>query len=63
MWTSFRLKIGLLWTVVIIAGVGVRAADSAYDQVVLADQPVAFWDISAMDVTEPDLSGHGNTGT
>ena len=75
MWTSFRrlprfrrsndttLKIGLLWTVVAIAGVGVCGEDSAYDQVVLADQPVAFWDISAMDITEPDLSGNGNTGT
>jgi hypothetical protein len=30
---------------------------------VLADQPVAFWDINAMNGTEPDLSGSGNTGT
>ena len=34
-----------------------------YDQTVLADQPVAFWDVGAMDFSEPDLTGNGNTGT
>src|SRR5262249_23007299 len=51
------------WTAIAIAAIGPRAQDSTYDQVVLADQPVAFWDINAMDITEPDLSGHGNIGT
>ena len=36
---------------------------SAYDQVVLAAGPVAFWAMANGAGTEPDLTGHGNTGT
>jgi hypothetical protein len=36
---------------------------STYDQVVLADNPVAFWDVNATSSTEADLSGNGNNGT
>jgi hypothetical protein len=36
---------------------------SAYDQTVLADLPVAFWDLNPQGLTEPDLSGKGNLGT
>jgi hypothetical protein len=39
------------------------AADNTYDQIILADQPVGFWDFSAMDTNEPDLTGNGNSGT
>lgn len=53
----------LIWTAVSIAAAGSGAAQSAYDQTVLADQPVAFWDVGAADTTEPDLTGNGNTGT
>lgn len=35
---------------------------SSYDEIVLADQPVAFWDISHPLAIEPDLSGNGNAG-
>ena len=34
----------------------------SYDEVVRADRPVAFWDLSNDHETEPDLSGHGNCG-
>ena len=39
------------------------AQSTAYNQAVLADLPVAFWDVNATGATEPDLSGYGNTGT
>jgi hypothetical protein len=29
----------------------------------LSDLPVALWDVAARGVNEPDVSGHGNTGT
>ena len=38
-------------------------ATNTYDQVILTDHPVAFWDINPKSNTESDLSGHGNTGT
>jgi len=36
---------------------------ASYDEVVLADQPVAFWAMSDTSGTEPDLTGNGHTGT
>jgi hypothetical protein len=35
----------------------------SYDSVVLADGPIAFWDVSSVTGVEPDLSGNGNNGT
>ena len=35
---------------------------TTYDQAVLGDRPVAFWDVSAMGNNENDLTGNGNTG-
>ncbi len=37
--------------------------ESRYDQTILSDLPVALWDVAAIQVNEPDISGHGNTGT
>ncbi len=34
-----------------------------YNQTILADHPVAFWDVNPRTGTEPDLSGNGNTAT
>jgi len=39
------------------------SSSSAYDQVILGDHPVAFWDLTAAGATETDLTGNGNTGT
>jgi hypothetical protein len=36
---------------------------SVYDQTVLGDHPVAFWDLTAAAGTETDRTGNGNTGT
>ena len=36
---------------------------SAYDQVVLADGPIAFWRVDPLTGAEPDQTGNGNTGT
>jgi len=36
---------------------------ATYDDTVLADHPVAFWNVTGSDSTEPDLTGNGNTGT
>jgi hypothetical protein len=36
---------------------------SAYDAAVLADHPVAFWDMRASGRSEADLTGHRHTGT
>lgn len=36
---------------------------SPYDRTVLSDLPVALWDVAVRGLNEPDLSGHGNTGT
>lgn len=36
---------------------------SAYNQAVLADHPVAFWNVNPSGSTETDLTGNGNTGT
>lgn len=36
---------------------------SVYDQTVLADNPVAFWDVSSTGSGEGDLTGNGNAGT
>ena len=38
-------------------------ASSAYDQAILADSPVAFWNLNPIAATETDLTGNGNTGT
>lgn len=38
------------------------ATSSSYDQVVLADHPAAFYDMSGT-ATEPDLTGNGHAGT
>jgi hypothetical protein len=35
----------------------------SYDALILADHPVAYWAMSHASGTEPDLTGHGNTGT
>jgi hypothetical protein len=36
---------------------------AAYDDIVLADTPVAFWAIRGENGIEPDLTGNGNDGT
>jgi hypothetical protein len=36
---------------------------TTYDQTVLADSPVGFWDVSSRGGTEADLSGNGHTGS
>jgi hypothetical protein len=36
---------------------------SAYNQTVLGDHPVAFWNVNPTGSTETDLTGNGNTGT
>jgi concanavalin A-like lectin/glucanase superfamily protein len=36
---------------------------SRYDQTILSDLPVGLWDVAAAGLNEPDISGHGNTGT
>ena len=45
----------------------ITGTGSAYDKAILADHPVAFWDINpqaaGQNNTEIDLSGNGNTGT
>jgi hypothetical protein len=38
-------------------------AMASYNQTVLNDRPVAFWNINARSSTEPDLTGNGNGGT
>src|SRR3954462_1179522 len=38
-------------------------AATAYDDAILADQPVAYWRVDRTTGTEPDLTGHGNDGT
>ncbi|HEY1527483.1 MAG TPA: LamG-like jellyroll fold domain-containing protein [Candidatus Angelobacter sp.] len=39
------------------------SSSSAYNQTVLGDHPVAFWNVNPMGSTETDLTGNGNTGT
>lgn len=39
-----------------------NATSSGYDQTVLSDHPVAFWDVKAAGNSESDLTGNGNTG-
>ena len=41
----------------------VAVTTSTYDQAVLGDQPVAFWDINSTGSSERDLTGNGNAGT
>jgi len=36
---------------------------ATYDQIVLAERPVAFWDVNPQNGREKDLTGHGNIGT
>jgi len=38
------------------------STSSTYNQTVLADHPVAFWNVNAAGSTEADLTGNGNTG-
>ena len=40
-----------------------RGMLSSYDEVILADGPVAFWGMRDPSGIEPDLSGNGNDGT
>lgn len=40
-----------------------NTVSSTYDQTILGDHPVAFWDLTAATGTETDLTGNGNTGT
>ena len=42
---------------------GTGGSTGTYDATVLADHPVAFWDVNPKSGTEADLSGHANTGT
>jgi len=44
-----------------ISGSSGRVA-STYDQTVLADRPVAFWDVNGTSVSETDLTPNGNNG-
>ncbi len=39
------------------------SSSSAYNQAVLGDHPVAFWNVNPTGSTETDLTGNGNTGT
>jgi Concanavalin A-like lectin/glucanases superfamily len=39
------------------------SSSSAYNQTVLGDHPVAFWNVNPTGSTEADLTGNGNTGT
>jgi hypothetical protein len=39
------------------------SSSSAYNQTVLGDHPVAFWNVNPTGSTENDLTGNGNTGT
>jgi hypothetical protein len=39
------------------------SSSSAYNQTVLSDHPVAFWNVNPTGSTEADLTGNGNTGT
>jgi hypothetical protein len=41
----------------------VNGTDTTYNQLVLSDNPVAFWPMNPTGLTEPDLTGNGNTGT
>jgi hypothetical protein len=43
------------------AGSGGSAA--AYDQMILADGPVAYWAMNKLSSSEPDLTGNNHTGT
>ena len=38
-------------------------SSSVYNQTILADHPVAFWNVNASGTSELDLTGNGNTGT
>jgi hypothetical protein len=46
-----------------VYGSSAGTTSSSYDNLVLADHPVAFWDLKRSSGTELDLSGNGNTGT
>lgn len=46
-----------------VAGVGGSAGSRGYDELVLADGPVAFWDVNRAPMTESDLTGNGHEGT
>jgi hypothetical protein len=39
------------------------SSSSTYNQAILADHPVGFWNVNASGANEPDLTGNGNTGT
>lgn len=42
---------------------GTTPTPANYDQIVLNDKPVAYWDVKSLGGTESDITGHGNTGT
>jgi hypothetical protein len=44
------------------AGTG-GATASTYDQIILADGPVAYWAMNKLTGSEPDLTGNSHTGT
>lgn len=39
------------------------STSNSYDQTILADHPVVFWDLNPQSSTESDLAGNGHTGT
>ena len=45
-----------------LAACGSSSPRSRYDSAVLDARPVAFWDLSARSLSEPDLSAHGHSG-
>ena len=56
---SLRTPTLILWAAATLAAF----ASSPYDGVILSDHPAAFWRVSAQAASEPDLTGHGFTGT
>ena len=46
----------------LLVATSANAQVSSYNDTVLADQPVAFWNVNPLDSNEPDLTGNGNTG-
>jgi hypothetical protein len=44
-------------------GAGGGGSAAAYDQMILADGPVAYWAMNKLSASEPDLTGNNHTGT
>lgn len=53
----------MIGTGVILTGCSSLSSTSSYNQVVLADSPVAFWNLDPKNSNEIDVSGNGNMGT